>query len=143
MNYQEFIYKWNWKFLDTNGDKAYECKDVFNEYNEKVVGGKRTFGHAKDIWENYDKTKYDRIKNTLTFVPKQGDVMVWGAWGSNPYGHVGIVNHANLFWFVSFDQNYPGKRMAIPGTKRTGFPCQFVSHSYTSPRVLGVLRPKQ
>lgn len=143
MTYTEFIYKWNYQFLDTNGDRDYQCKDVFNEYNEKVVGGKRTYGHAKDLWENYDKTKYDRIPNTLTFIPQKGDVMVWGAWRGNIYGHVGIVDNASFLWFTSFDQNWGGKKLPIPNTGRYGYPCQFVKHNYVNPKVLGVLRPKK
>lgn len=111
---------------------SYECKYLFNAYNRDVVGAKRTYGHAREIWTNYDREKYDRIPNTLTFVPQKGDVMVWDAWKGNPYGHVAIVDNATLFWFNAFGQNFP-----------LGSNCHFRIFKYFGPKVLGVIRPKQ
>lgn len=139
MKYLDFIYKFNNKYCNYNMESesrkrpgySYECKYLFNAYNRDVVGAKRTYGNACDIWYNYDTTKYTRIPNTLTFVPKKGDVMIWGAWAGNPYGHVAIVDNANLLWFNAFGQNYP-----------LGSNCHFKIFSYIRPKVLGVIRPK-
>lgn len=126
MTYTQFKNEWNGKKIG-NG----QCKILFNQYNKDVVGGKRIYGNAKDLWNVYDTAKYTKIKNTLTFVPKTGDVMIWGAWKENPYGHVAIVDSANVFWFTSFEQNWP-----------VGSVAHLQKHNYVSPPVLGVLRPK-
>lgn len=132
MTAREFFFKYNTRYLDFDGQFGAQCKDLFNFYNKEVVGAPRIYGHAKDLWTSTTALKYyHRIPNTWTFVPREGDVMVWPAWSANPYGHVAIVSHGNLLWFVSFDQNWP-----------LGTPCHFQTHNYTYPRVYGVLRPK-
>lgn len=139
MTYTEFKFKYNGKYCDYhyNADikkkpnYSYECKFLFNAYNRDVVGAKRTYGDAWQLWENYDRNKYTRITNTLTFVPRQGDVMVWKPWSTNPYGHVAIVDNANILWFNAFGQNWP-----------LGSACIFKIFKYFNPSVYGVLRPK-
>lgn len=133
MNIKEFFNKYNTRYADYDSTYGPQCKDLFNFYNKEVVGGQRIYGDAKDLWNNATALKfYTQIPNTLTFVPKEGDVMIWPAWKGNPYGHVAIVSSANMFWFTSFDQNFP-----------LGTPCHFQRHSYVNPKVLGVLRPKK
>ena len=130
MSADEFFQKWNTRYADFDGQFGPQCKDLFNFYNRDVVKAPRTYGDAKDLWFRYPTKFYQRIANTITAVPRKGDVVIWLAWNKNPYGHVGICQSANMFWFTSFDQNFP-----------LGTPCHFQRHNYLSPRVVGWLRP--
>ena len=110
MTTRDFFYSWNTKYNDYDKHYGAQCKDLFSQFNHDVVGAPYIVGDAKYLYLNYNNNTnqgkllrqyYNRIPNTLTFVPKEGDVMIWNGWGTNPYGHVAVVSHANLFWFVS------------------------------------------
>jgi hypothetical protein len=140
MTTQEFINKYMNKKLDTDGYPSwqpYQCVDVIRQYQKEVIGSIVVGGNAIDYWYQYPynatlKKYYDRIPNTLTFVPKLGDIGIFAAWANNPYGHIGICTNAgNMWYFTTFDQNWP-----------SGSPCHYVSHNYLYPKFLGVLRPK-
>ena len=136
---QEFINYWMGKKLDTDGyplGQPYQCVDIVKQFHAEVLQAPMFRGNAINYWYDYPYSTllqkyYDRIPNTLTFVPRLGDVMVWKGWWSNPYGHIALCTNAgNMLWFTSFDQNWKGPY------------CTYVAHNYTWPRVLGVLRPK-
>lgn len=138
---QDFINKYMNKYLDTDGYPSYnkyQCVDVIRKYLVESVGCKLVGGNARDYWYNYDldptlKKHFTRIKNTVTAVPKLGDIIIWDAWRKNPYGHIAICSaSAGLIYFTSFDQNWP-----------VGSPCHYQAHDFFwwSPKVLGWLRP--
>lgn len=135
MNIKEFFNKYNGKYVDVDGKYGGQCVDLFRQYYNEVLGIKENargvFG-AKDFWTNYSNDKvlysnFDKISNTLKFVPQIGDVMIWK---NGLYGHIAICTGVgNAVTFQSFDQNYP-----------TGSKCKYVTHNYLN--VFGVLRPK-
>jgi hypothetical protein len=136
----DFLRLNNGQFMDWDNAYGAQCVDLFNFYNDQVIGapwiGTPLTGGAADLWVNFDNSiardYYVRVGNTPDFVPQRGDVMIWAANtpATGPAGHVGIcTGEGNTDYFVSFDQNYP-----------TGTPCHNERHSYTG--VYGVLRPK-
>jgi hypothetical protein len=143
MNVQEFFNKWNHVGADFDGAFGNQCVDLVQFYNQEVIGGPRLVGAgAKDIWDTYPRDFYDRITNTPTGVPIMGDIMIWGT-AAGPFGHIAVVQSADVNNFTSFDQNWPlqGVDDGHGNFIGTGV-CHFQGHNYTSPAVLGWLHPK-
>ena len=120
--------------IDYDGNGVY-CFDLANDYSINLIGGKQFWGDgAYEIYTNFDnqpgKELYERIPNTPEFVPKKGDIMVWGQ-GLGKWGHVAICNgEGDTTWFESYEQNWTGNND----------PVALIKHNYNN--VLGVLRPK-
>lgn len=134
MNYQEFINNFNGKALDYDGVAGVQCVDLAKFYLNRVFGlNPGAWGNAKDYYENYNnipalKNNFTKIANTPSFVPKKGDIVIWGAGLGNTYGHIAIATgEGNTSQFYSYDMNWEGKA------------CKKVLHNYKG--FLGVLRP--
>lgn len=134
MTFTEFMAKYNGKYIDFDGVYGPQCVDLCRQYLIEVLqvsndSIKPVVG-AKDMYEKYDtlvdKTVFDRIPNTPTGVPEEGDIIIWG---NSTYGHVAIFIEGDVNRFKSYDQNYP-----------TGSPCHAQEHTYSN--VLGWLRCK-
>lgn len=135
MYLNEFINKYNNKKIDWDNAYGAQCVDLFRYYIKEVLGinqSPKGVNGAKNFWTNYNtdpvlKNNFGRITNTPTFVPKAGDVAIWG---NGAYGHIAVCNGVgDTHTFESFDQNYP-----------LNSACHIVKHNYTG--FLGVLRPK-
>ena len=132
MNYQEFIYEYNGKSFDYDGIAGVQCVDLAKMYLDKVFGIKPgSWGNAKDYYENFNnlpiRNSFTRIANTPSFVPKKGDIVVWGT-GVGRYGHIAIATgEGNTHQFYSHDLNWGSKKV------------HKVLHNYKG--FLGVLRP--
>ena len=135
MTYNEFVKAYNGKATDYDGAYGAQCVDLIKLYLNKVFGIKPgSWGNAKYYWLNFSKhselTKnFTKIKNTPSFVPQKGDIMVWDGDVGGGCGHVAIcTGEGNTSEFYSYDQNWNGKAM------------HKVKHGYDN--VYGVLRPK-
>jgi hypothetical protein len=128
MYLSDFIAKYNGRGIDYDGAFGFQCMDLYNAYQKEVLGvSPRGASRAKNVWWSYDPNVFTRISNSLTFVPKKGDVAIWGM---EPYGHIAIcTGDGNWLSFRSFDQNWPA-----------GSVCHIQNHGYFN--FLGVLRPK-
>ena len=131
MTLQEFIDKYNGKFIDYDGHYGAQCQDLYRQYVQEVLGFPQSPGvvGAKDNWDAYLPDYYERIPNTPEGVPQPGDIMIWGA-SYGPYGHVAVVTEATLTTFKCFSQNDP-----------TGAPCGIKLYRTYKP-TLGWLHPK-
>lgn len=136
MTFQSFIETFNGKYIDFDGAYGAQCMDEMHYYCVQVLGladGRILAAPcAKDVYNNFDSVfgheLFERIPNTPTGVPNEGDVMFWG---NGTWGHVAIFIEGDANSFRSFDQNYP-----------TGSPCHVQNHtSYSG--VLGWLRFKK
>lgn len=123
------------KRYNTDGVYGSQCVDLINAFAD-YCKNPRIRGNAKDLWANANPKYYQKIVNTLKFVPRVGDIMVWNGWRGNPYGHVAIVKDANAITFKSLDQNW------INANPNYGSPAAYVRHTYWNPSVIGVLRPR-
>lgn len=132
MNIIDFFNKYNGRAIDRDGYYGAQCMDLYNQYQEEVMGIKpKGAVYAKDVWNTYNKDDFTQISNTYDFVPKLGDVAVWGYASSNPYGHVAIcTGKGDINTFESFDQNWSAQV------------CKYENHNYFG-GFLGVLRPKK
>lgn len=119
---------------DTDGMYGAQCKDYANAYSN-FHGHPLQPSNAYPTWTLAQDPFWQKLANTPTFLPQVGDIVVWGAWTGNPYGHIGVVLDANLNTFRSVDQNW------FNANSTTGSPAAIVSHNYTNPRVVGFLRP--
>ena len=122
------------KRYDTDGYYGAQCKDYANAYSS-FHGHPLKASNANATWTIAQDPFWQKLANTPTFLPQVGDIVVWGAWTGNTYGHIGVVLDANLNTFRSVDQNW------FNANSTTGSPAAIVSHNYTNPRVVGFLRP--
>lgn len=134
MTINEFISRWNGKYVDTDGAYGGQCMDLMHQYCVEMLGiadlSVLAAPSAQAVWNTFSTVKghelFDKIDNTPTGVPKEGDIMFWT---NLPYGHVAIFVEGDANSFRSFDQNYP-----------TGSPCHIQNHTYAN--VGGWLRMK-
>lgn len=130
MNFNQFIKEHQGK-ISPYGE---QCVALIKSYIYEVFGiVPQSIGNANCYYDRYKELKYlsdnfERIPNTPEFVPKKGDIMVWGL-KHGKYGHVAICNgEGNKRYFYSYDQNWNGYEMKL------------VKHTYKG--VSGVLRPR-
>ena len=141
MTYQEFVDKHIGKFWDYDGYYGVQCCDLTNYYFAEVFGIPNAdlfrFANACNYYSDFNsfsgtiQKKFKRIENTPEFVPKKGDVVVWGAeLNSKGLGHIAIATgEGDTNYFYSYDQNWTGNNDKM--TK--------IKHNYNC--VSGVLRP--
>jgi len=92
-----------------NIDGAYgnQCWDWANFYIINYLGAPRINGNAITFLDNVNGAIYERILNSPSNHPVEGDVVVWNY---QPYGHVAICSYASdNSSFTSYDQNYPSQ----------------------------------
>ncbi len=137
MNYSEFIKKHSGKAMDYDGVAGVQCVDLIKYYLKEVFSiTPGAWGDARCYYENFYAhkqlvDKFTRIPNTPSFIPKNGDIVVWGANISTKHncGHIAIATgEGTTSYFYSYDQNWGKKE------------CTLIKHNYTA--FLGVLRPK-
>lgn len=138
----QFVSTYNGKAVDVDGVYGAQCWDLAAKYSQRVVGVPASSGYglptgdgcAAGVYYNFRSplgTYYTRIANTVSALPKPGDLIVWkySLSGSGGCGHIAIVLSAGWSGFTSFDQNWDGKY------------AHKVWHNWTS--VVGWLRPKR
>lgn len=145
MTYNDFIWKWNGRYVDYDGRYGAQCVDLIRQYVKEVLGVEAYKAipagpTAKQIFLNFKSNQYfTKVLNGPTNVPKKGDIVFWGTY---PFvtgwaGHTALFDSGDIFTIVAFGQNYP-----------TGQPCKFykygrskILHGYRG--VMGWLTPKK
>jgi len=141
MTYTDFINKWNRRFCDYDGAFGCQCVDLMRQYCKDVLGVDGYVaipprGNAKDIFKNFINNQYlTKVLNGPTNYPQKGDILffktsLWFPFLFGMAGHVGIVDSADVYNMVLFNQNYP-----------TGRYCEFRKFKYKD--CLGWLTPKK
>ncbi len=120
MTFQEFLTKWNGKYIDTDNAYGAQCMDLMHQYCVEVFGLEQSVLAAPSAKQAYETGNdlFTKTPNTPTDVPQEGDIVFWT---NEPYGHVAIFIEGDVQSFRSFDQNYP-----------TGSPCHVQNHTYAS-----------
>ena len=135
MKLEDFIERWQGKFLDYDGAWENQCFDLLRQYcyeclNLTDIQLLTAPSCAKELFTKFDSLAgnqyFEKIVNTPDAIPKEGDIIVWGM---EPYGHVAIFYEGDVNRFRSFDQNHP-----------LNSPCHIQEHNYNS--ILGWLRFK-
>lgn len=118
------------KGIDYDGYYGYQCMDLAAAYIMYVTDNKyRTWGNAIDAIRNNFGSYAKIIKNTPSFEPKAGDVVVWTTGNFSTYGHIAIVLNGNpggdLQTLTVIEQNWNGG-----GASKTEF-ATVRTHDYT------------
>lgn len=90
------------KPLDIDHAFGDQCVDVAMDYSQwlfnkpwqQILG----YGNAKDLFNTSSPSFFTKIVNNHgdpNQLPKQGDIAIFGATPTNPYGHLGIVDAAS------------------------------------------------
>ena len=125
------------KALNPDGAYGFQCFDVANQYWLYLFGHTLKGVGAADIptWNNFtgEATVYE---NTLSFLAKPGDVVIFNRNYGGGYGHVGIVISATSNSITILEQNWVGGAYWTPPevtTRRThgyDFPMWFIRPFY-------------
>ncbi len=127
MTFNEFILKWQGKYCEVAGsaNAKNQCVDLANAYIRDVLGLLIIEWTNAVDFPTKAGDNYEFIKNTLTNIPKEGDIIIWKP---SP-GHIAIFIEGNVDKFKSFDQNFP-----------IGSACHVQDHTYQN--VVGWLHLK-
>lgn len=137
MTFDSFVKRYIGKAVDYDGVAGVQCVDLVKLYLYNVFGIRAgAWGNARDYWLDFSShptmtANFIKIKNTPSFIPKKGDIVVFSGDIStkNNYGHIAIATgEGDTNTFYSYDSNWNKKEM------------QKVKHTYYA--LYGVLRPK-
>ena len=136
ITFDQFIAKYNGQYVDFDGRYGYQCVDLMRFYIKEVLGypvydAVPSVGYAKEIFAKANPAYFEKITNTPTNFPNNGDIVVW-----KPYpfvigwaGHVAINITGAPLNLISFDQNFNVRW------------CHRQLHNYKG--VIGWLRPRK
>lgn len=89
------IKKWLWLNVDFDGVYDKQCVDWSRQFAKDMWNPIWTFwGSALNGWltgKPFIGTKWERVVNTVTAVPKEWDIVFLNKTPSNPYGHVAVA----------------------------------------------------
>ena len=115
----------------------FQCMDLAYELAFFLNFPKDTLSHqyAKDVYlkPNADtRDFFDFIPNSASFIPQALDLAVFDATSNNIAGHISVCNGVGTtVSFQSLDENWTSNGIVT-----------VITHNYTNPKLLGVLRPK-
>lgn len=129
MKLDDFVKKYNGKFIDAGGsaNAMCQCVDVANLYIKEVLGRPKLLGANAIDFPKKAGNNYLWIENTPNGIPNPGDLVIFAL---GKYGHISIFISGNQNSFISFDQNYP---LDTPAHKQ--------KHTYIKDKVIGWLQP--
>lgn len=93
----------------------YQCVEYVKRFYYEVYNHKmpNSYGHAKELFDNSlpdvafnEERGLMQYRNTRNERPKEGDILVYGASNSNPFGHTGILCEVTNEHVVLIQQNY-------------------------------------
>ncbi|SHK27672.1 fibronectin type III domain-containing protein [Hespellia stercorisuis] len=111
--------------IDADGVYGVQCVDLILAYYD-YLGVPRSSGNGKDYATNSLPAGWSRIYKAQ---PQPGDILVYGASGSNPYGHVAIYEADR----ITYHQNFGGNNNPV---QRVTYRYDGLSNPYW-----GVIRP--
>lgn len=115
MTLKRFIVTYKDKKVDFDCTYGYQCVDLFRQYCKDVLNIKQcpSVEGAKNLINNPGELKITHD----SYAP--GDVLIYGATPSNPYGHVCIlVSLLDSDTFIVFEQNgfeQAGAKLTVRG----------------------------
>lgn len=147
LTFDEFVKKYFGKKTDIDNYAGAQCVDLIKVYLKECFGiYAGSWGNAEAYFNRFnDKTwggygamnaEFVLIKNSASFKPIEGDIVVYGEKFSKSHdcGHIGIAtDECTLSTVVMYDQNATGNRDAMRKSSYFG---------YITRNCLGVLRPK-
>lgn len=109
-NFQDWVNSVVGKPIDVDGVYGDQCVDVAESYCKFLWPGNNWpqelgFGNAKDLFNNSNPNYFRKINYSPGLAPQQGDMVIYGATASNPYGHIAVVESATPSDIVVVEQN--------------------------------------
>ena len=133
MTVDEFFNKYNNKPVNFDNAFGNQCVDLYRQYLKDVLNVPQSPPVKGAAWikSTYDTKLFDWLDNTITAVPKLGDILIWDTRAGGGFGHVAIYKQGNVLSFTSFDQNWPsqGYYDNYGNFIGTGV-CHFQGHNY-------------
>lgn len=113
MDISAWINRVEGKYIDEDGVYGSQCVDVIINYVQWLFPGVSRLvtlgrGNAKDLWGASSTKYFDKIPNDVNDpnqLPRVGDIVIWGAYGSNPYGHIAVCLGADSKGMNLMEQN--------------------------------------
>ena len=102
----QFIKKYLGTKVDYDGKFGAQCVDLFRQYCYEVLDVPQLppVEGAKDLIKNNGKLSVTKDSALADY--SRGDVLIWGATKTNPYGHVAIlVSIYNTKYFIVLEQD--------------------------------------
>jgi hypothetical protein len=132
VNFQAWYNKSLGQPIDIDQAFGDQCVDVAMSWAEYCFPGHKWpellgYGDAKDLYAAANAAFFDKLQN---IVPQQGDMAIFGATSTNPYGHIAVVIN--------------GYQNAMNVIEQNGFNPSGVAYLAQRPysNVIGYLRPK-
>lgn len=136
MSYDQFYQEWDGRRVDYDNVYAYQCVDLILQYLKECYGiNSGVWGNAIDYWTKPTPVLLSRFTKVNSSDAKKGDIVVLYGHAGNPYGHIGICDHADADNVWLLEQNAMGD-----GTG-TGKSAIGVWRSIPKSRIAGLLRP--
>lgn len=123
MNLIDFVKKWQGRKCDFDGHFGAQCVDLFRQYCKEVLNVSQcpSVNGAKDLSKRHGELNAVQLYNGKEVCPNVGDVVVYDATDSNPYGHVAIVFQiVDATTYIVFEQdgyNQNGARLYLRDNK--------------------------
>lgn len=139
MTHNDFKTRWLDKRRQENEQLWYQCVALVKLYVQEVYGIWlwRFGGSALSWWENWLRTfdvgLWKKVANDPNLAPVQGDIIFFDKTSANKFGHVAVVDTADLNEVKVIEQN--GGKWSRKGL---GTDCiRLRTYNYLSPKVLG------
>lgn len=93
----------------------YQCVEYVKRYYYEVYNHKmpNSYGHAKDLFDtSLEDVAYNTARGLMQYrnsryeMPKVGDILVYGKFEGNPFGHTGIISKVGSDYIELVQQNY-------------------------------------
>lgn len=135
----QFILNVQMQFIEVSDrNNIYQCMDLaylwvfclgFPKATIQKLYAYEVYTKPTDLTRQY----FDIIPNSPTFIPEDGDLAVFDKTATNIAGHIGVaLGGGTVTTFRDFEQNWPVGTNALVRVR-----------NYNTPKLLGVLRPKQ
>ncbi len=92
----------------------YQCVEFVKRYYYEVFDHKmpNSYGHAKDLFDDslgdvgYNRERaLTQFRNVRSYPPKANDILIYGAYPGNPFGHVAIISKVENDYIEIVQQN--------------------------------------
>lgn len=99
MTFQDFVKKYLGKTKGYPTDSHFkgECLSIVKLFIKEVYGidpPPSGTNSAYGYWSNFPyplETKFKKVLNYKDTIPKEGWIVIWKPWDTNPYGHIALV----------------------------------------------------
>ena len=138
--HKKFLQDWLWKPNDYDKGFWVQCVDLAKAYSKEVFWIElwNFSWWALKAWLSGSpfNSKWIRINNTSSFIPLCGDIVFFDKTASNKYGHVALINNANIKEIEVLEQNW------WKGSWTWLWPdaIRLKKYNYLTPKVLGFFR---